>query len=136
MKKSTILFVMLFIVGKCFAQFATFEPIINEMPGSMSGSRSSGDVGSTSQVTGYILDENGFVDKKVKLKVVVSNTAYGESIKITGYYNVIPGFSANWVSTSVSAQPIGGQSPITAQQKVAYANFIYWAYWNGDKIWF
>lgn len=136
MKKIIISLVFTIIGITVFAQFATFEPIIQQAPSSMPGSMPSNEVGSTSQVTGYILDEAGYVVSKIKLRVVVTSTPYGESVKIIGYYNVNPGFGAAWVSTSVSAQPIGGQSPITEQQKVAYANFMYRANWNTSVIWF
>lgn len=134
MKKRTIILIMLFISMKGFAQFATFDPIMPNTPAS--GSTTSNDEGEIARTTGYILDNSGYVIRKLHLKVSVETTSFGESVRIVSFYNVNKGFGAGWENVSVPAQAVGGQTPITEQQKVAYSNFNYWAFWGTDQIWF
>ncbi|MDD4821704.1 MAG: hypothetical protein PHI48_04000 [Bacteroidales bacterium] len=139
MKKLIIITVILLSSASCFAQFATFEPIVSKVPNSSNNpipSGSSDDIGEVTRTTGYILSDSGSVMRKIQLKVSTKTTEFGESVRIIAYYNVIPGLDATWNKVSVRAQAIGGELPITKQQKVAYANFTYWAYWNFGKIWF
>jgi len=132
MKKLSFFTVLLFSCFNCFAQFSTFEPYIKETRNSATSSNA----GEMIRTTGYILTETGSISKRIQLKVLIQTTEIGESVYIKSYNNVIPGFGSNWERVSVKAQAIGGQSPTTEQQTVAYDNFTYWAYWSGDKIWF
>ena len=143
MKKLLITVISVFFTLNTFAQFATFEPIINEAstpssrPNNYSNTRdNNSNMNSTTSTTGYVLDESGQLVKRIQIKVSIQETNFGEKIKIVSYYSVNPGFGANWISTSTTAQAIDGEIPISAQQKVAYANFMYWAYIANQKIWF
>lgn len=137
MKNILIFLAFALTVSTVFAQggMATFKPIVPSTPQPMQ-SGFQNDVGELTKSTGYILDESGYVKSKIQIKVSSQITAFGESMRIVSYYNVVPGFGANWESVSVDAHSIGGQLPITQQQKVAYANFSYWASWGSEIIWF
>ena len=136
MKKYIIFLFVLFCGIGSFAQFATFEPILQEIPNTNSGIRST----KNSQIirtTGYILSESGQVKKKIQLQISISDNGIGgESSKIVRFYNIVEGYTAYWSTTSVSAYAINGQSAISDLQQVAYANFTYWAYWTEGQIWF
>lgn len=135
MKKYLIILIFLIGTLSVYGQgFVNFVPI-EKNTGSTNYSNTNTCSHKKSTI-GYILDENGYIKKKINLKVSVESTKFSETVKIVSYYNVVQGFSANWVDVSVLAQPIGAQIPMNKRQKVAYANFMYWAYWNIDIIWF
>lgn len=115
-----------------FSQLLEFKPFI----GGSSTQSSQQDLGETYRTTGYIINLDGKIVKKLQLKVSVESSMYGDIIRIVGYYRVIDGFGASWERVSVTANAIGASMPVFEQEKRAYGNFMYWAYWGNDKIYF
>jgi len=132
MKKFAIISFFAVLSFNTSAQFATFDPIIDEPVRSAPANN----LDQAERVTGYELNESGTIISKVQLKVSIQDTEFGERVQVVGIYNVNPGFGASWEKTSVKANVIGAFTPITRQQQVAYANFNYWVDLRGKKIWF
>lgn len=94
----------------------------------------------TKTTTGYILDNSGNITKKVQLKIKAITENSKTTVYIVSYYNVDPTFGGGKWSDfpyKMTAYDFAGKVPITNLEKVAYANFTYYAFWDGSgKIWF
>lgn len=137
MKKVILLALVLF----CFllngvSQFLEFRPYNSPSSNSSSSQYYQQDTGQTYRTTGYILNSQGYIVKKIQIKVSVVSSGYRDVVKIVAYYRVAEGFGAQWEKVSITANEIGGSIPVFEDEKRVYSNFTYWANWGTDKIWF
>lgn len=131
----TIIFILFFFTSLISnAQWATFTPVERSFPNQSNVSQSNS-ITST-RTTAYVLNLSGEVEKKFQIKIEEEIIGGREYYKVVAFYQSNGFTNDGWIKTSVNAHQINSTVAFNRLEKVAYANFTYYAYINGDKIWF